>query len=362
MTDTPTAPAPSPAPVHVRGQILPDGEVGELWIHHGRITHHPVPGARTVGAEGWILPALVDAHLHVGITEVGAPLDPEALDADLAALARAGISAARILGSPQRLPEEALSRPGGPLLLTAGTPVAAPGRFFPGWGIEATGAELADACVEQARGGWSKIIADWFDEDGGYGPSFTRGELTAAVAAVHAAGGRVAVHAQSAAGGADAAAAGADSIEHGMHLPETSLDVLAANDALLVPTGSVFEQMASSMDSPEVPETLQRWFTDGLASHPDLVRAARVRGVRVLAGTDQPVGALVDEIRWLHETGMRPHEAVGAATWSAREWFDLPRLREGDRADLLVLEHDPREDLERLRAPDLVVIDGRIIG
>ena len=48
------------------------------------------------------------------------------------------------------------------------------------------------------------------------------------VDAVHAVGGRVAVHSQNAAGGAIAVEAGVDSLEHGMHLDPDLLPTMAA--------------------------------------------------------------------------------------------------------------------------------------
>ncbi len=347
--------------LHLKGRFLPDGEERQVWILDGKISWTPVAGARTIASGGWILPALVDAHLHLGIAEIGGPLDTDTLEADLRELARTGISAVRVLGSPQPLPTEVLARAGGPIVQTAGVPVAAHNRFIPGWGRLTPGSELGRTCVEEARFGWSKIIADWFDETGGYGPSFTREEITAAVAAVHEAGARVAVHTQSAEGGRFAVEAGADSIEHGMHLPPAVLPEFAARGGILVPTGAVFLQQAPMMADPGVPAQIRQWYAAGVEAHPNLVRSAMDHGITVLAGTDQPVGALVDEILFLHHAGMSSHDAIGAASWTAREALGFPCLADGDRADLICFDHDPRQDLESLRAPGLVVIDGRMV-
>lgn len=353
-------PADRSAAVHLRGRFLPDGRQAEVWIVDGRITWEPVSNARTITSSGWILPALVDAHVHIGIAEIGGPLDLDVLDADIAQLARTGIGAARVLGSPAPLPAAAHARGGGPILQSAGIAVAAPDRFIPGWGRRVSGPDIAATCAEEARFGWSKIIADWFDDSGGYGPAFSQADIAAAVSAVHEEGARVAVHTQSAAGGQAAVAAGVDSIEHGMHLPESALVDLAANGGFLVPTGSVFTQQAPAMAGADVPELIRDWFATGLQAHAGLVQKAQKLGVTVLAGTDLPVGALIDELQWLNSAGMSAEEAIGAASWTAREVLDLPRLREGDRADVIWSENDPRDNLEELRTPDLVIIDGQV--
>ena len=348
-------------PLHVRGRILPDGDTHDLWIVDGAISWEPVDDAVTLRTDGWVMPALVDAHLHIGIAEIGGPLDPDTLSADLDGLARSGVGAARILGSPEPLPPEVHDDPGGPILRSAGVPLAAPDRFIPGWGRRVSGPELAAACAEDAPFGWRKIIADWFTDDGDYGPSFAGEEIRAAVSSAHDRGARVAVHTQSADGGLAAVAARADSIEHGMHLPTSALADLADYGGIFVPTGFVFTQLAPSMSDESLPQGMREWFADGLAAHADLVRSARDRGVTVLAGTDLPVGALVDEIAWLADAGLDAHEAGRAACWTARRTLGLPRLREGDRADLIWFDRDPREDLELLRSPGLVVIDGEVI-
>lgn len=113
------------------------------------------------------------------------------------------------------------------------------------------------------------------------------------------------------------------------------------------------------MDTSEVPEQIRQWNKTGVQTHPDLVRHAKEQGVTVLAGTDQPVGTVVDEILFLHDSGMSAHEAIGAACWTAREALGFPCLAEGDCADLIWFDRDPRQDLETLRAPSLVVIDGQ---
>lgn len=350
-----------PVRLHLRARLLPGGRWTDLWIEDGVIAGGPLEDAHTVACDGWMMPALVDAHLHIGLREVGGPLEPAAVAQDLTQLAQTGISAARIMGSPSPLPENALGG-AAPILQTAGVPIAAPGRFIPGWGREVSADRLTEACVAEAGLGWSKMIVDWFDGADGYGPSFPQQALREAVQAVHNQGLRVAAHSQSADGALAALAAGVDTLEHGLHLPEEALALMAERGQILVPTGTVFQNQAEAMAAPEVPAVLRRWYSEGLTRHPALALRAWEQGVPVLAGTDLPVGALVDEIQWLFSAGLPVEDAIGAASWTAREILGFPQLRPGERADLIWCSIDPRQDIEQLRHPGMVIINGEFIS
>lgn len=348
--------------LHLRARLLPGGGETDLWVVDGTITRSPVEGARTLADGGWVMPALVDAHLHLGVPEIGGPLDLGTLEEELAQLAASGIGAVRVLGSPSPIPSESCDRPGLPLVQHAGVPLAAPGRFIPGWGRLVDDDELEAATAEQNSGHWVKIIADWFDEAGGYSASFSEDAMRRAVTNAHDIGLRVAVHTQSAEAGAAAVRAGADTLEHGMHLPANMIGDVAKRGSVLVPTGTVFEQLAPSMQDDEVPADLQRWYREGLEAHAGLVRHAAAAGVTILAGTDLPVGHLVDEIEWLIAAGLPIEQAIGAASWTAREVLGFSGLQDGERADLIWMQNDPRVDVGALRDPDLVVLDGVVIG
>src|SRR4051794_31103676 len=91
---------------HVRGVVLPDDEVRDLWFVGDQVTLEPVPGAVTVADGGFVLPGLVDAHCHLGIRPGGLAI--ESLDEArmFAALDRdAGVLAIRDAGSPFASPE-----------------------------------------------------------------------------------------------------------------------------------------------------------------------------------------------------------------------------------------------------------------
>lgn len=347
---------------HLRATVLPDEQIRDLWFTEDRISFTPLPDAQTLHQGGYLIPGLVDTHTHPGTGEIGAPLDEDQLRADAAAHISSGTALIRVPGSASRLPSWFGQSADQPRVVQAGLPIAVEGHFFPGWGRPVPLDGVARAAGEEAgRTGWCKLIVDWFTDDGGYGPSMPADVIAAATRAAHGAGGKVAVHTQSAEGGLAAAQAGADSIEHGMHLPAEALPVMAEAGIVFVPTACTFLAMYPQMNDEAVPTDIRDWFTSGVDRHAELVRDAVSAGVRVLAGTDLPPGSLTEEIRWLVDAGLPAPDALGAGSWTAREWLGLPGIEDEAPADLLIFETDPREDLNLLDDPAHVVVRGRLV-
>ncbi len=245
-----------------------------------------------------------------------------------------------------------------PRAVHAGPWIAQHGQFFDGWGRRADHAELpAVAAAQAARTGWATVIADWSPED----EPVPVGVLAAVVEAVHAAGGRVAVHSQQAAGGAAAVAAGVDSLEHGMCLDPGLLPRMAERGIALTPTLRVLTANLDVVrERPDGPR--KDWYLRGATAHPSLVAAAAEAGVTILAGTDSaPHGRVADEIRALAAAGLRGHDALAAGSWAARRYLGLGGLVPGAPADAVVYDADPRTDLTQLDAPSAVILRGRLV-
>jgi len=154
--------------LHVRGVVLPDDEVADLWLLGDRVTREPVAGATTISDGGFILPGLVDAHCHIGI----APGSRAVYGLDearaLAAVDRdAGVLAIRDAGSPYPYPQLDAD-PGVPRLARAGQHVAPVRRYLRGIGVEVDAWQVAPAVTQQAKeggNGWVKLVGDWIDRD-----------------------------------------------------------------------------------------------------------------------------------------------------------------------------------------------------
>ncbi|HEX4701160.1 MAG TPA: amidohydrolase family protein [Pseudonocardiaceae bacterium] len=340
--------------LRVRGRALPDGDVVDLYADGDRWTTDPVPHAELV-AEGWLLPGLVDAHTHPGAADMGEPFDTELLRADLHDHVSAGVTMIRSPGLAGDPPAWFGNDADVPRASHAGPWIAQHGQFFDGWGRRAEHHELPDIAASQAaRSGWVKLIGDWMPDD----DPIPEHVLRAVVERVHAVGGRVAVHSMHAAGGAAAVAAGVDSLEHGMCLDPALLNQMAAQGTALTPTLTVLlGSLRVARKGPDSPR--KTWFVGGASVHGQLAAAAAEAGVTVLAGTDsRPHGRVADEVRALAAAGMRPHDALGAASWGARAYLGLAGLVPGAPADVVVYDEDPRLDFDQLGIPRAVVLRG----
>ncbi|MCX4988675.1 MULTISPECIES: amidohydrolase family protein [unclassified Streptomyces] len=342
---------------HLRGTVLPDGVVRDLWTLGDSITfQRPSVPADTVADGGFLLPGLVDVHTHPGGAAGDEPaFDPEVFAAQITAHRDAGVTALRFPGLLGEIPGELREAPGSPRMITAGRWLAWAGLSRSAAFHTVTDDLVASAVAEaKAHDGWCKLMGDWDFE----APPVPYELLRAVVEGVHAAGGRVAAHCQSAAGVLGAARAGVDSIEHGMGMPQECVDLMAGHGTSYVPTLTAFARSA-----PRIEDTARgRLWNEGHRTMIRRVREAYDAGVTVLAGTDSaPHGNVAAEVLHLIDAGLPSGTAVGAASWTARAFLGLPALAEGAPADITVYDADPREEPAVLHHPRRIMLRGRII-
>ncbi len=367
-----TARVPPPA-LHVHGTVLPDDVERDVFVLDGRFAFELPDGsdARTVTSGGFLLPGLVDAHAHLALNSPAPDGSPAEATARASARRQleAGVLAIREPASPT-VPSVGIGPEGGlPRVLTSGRFISAPGRYFPGAAVEVAPEALADAALGQlaSSDGWVKLVGDWVDPaDGVWRPTFPPEAMAAAGRAVHAAGGRLAVHAADHDAIEAAIDAGFDSIEHGLGVTERQLERMAAAGIALTPTmTAVMGFWTGLIEMVGSPTSEVERAARAVERHPAMVRAAAEAGVRLLAGTDSgvvPHGAIAGEIERLAAAGASPSTALGAGSWDARAFLRLAGIEAGAPADLVAFDADPRDDLGALRRPSLIVLAGTVVA
>jgi imidazolonepropionase-like amidohydrolase len=360
-------------------------------VEDGRIvsvSDEPPASARpALDLEGrTLLPGLIDAHVHLsslGLPEVGDDLQEYGLALVALRMLEGGFTTVRDLGSYGnclfRLRRAiGLGLCPGPRLVLCGQIVAAtsPGaRAFPGMYREADGPDgMRRAVREQIRQGadFIKVMSTGAltvaDED--VNPAqLTAEELAAVVDESHRMGFAVASHAEGLAGIRLSVEAGVDTLEHGEMAFEDPriLATMAERGIVLVPTLCVFDLVADGDGFPEWMRERAKFLRE---SAEKTVAAAHREGVPMAVGADAgPHGENAQELVRMVETGLRPMEAIVAASATAARACRLEErigtIEPGKAADLLVVDGDPLEDVRLLRDPRrrwLVLQEGRPVA
>ena len=356
------------AALRFSGPVLPDGEPRDLYVVDGRVTYEKVPGAETA-ASGWIVPGLVDAHCHIGLDAHGG-VDEATTEQQALTDRDAGALLLRDCGSPVDT-SWIHDRDDLPRLIRAGRHIARTKRYIRNYAHEVEPGELAAYVAREAqRGdGWVKLVGDWISrEEGDLAPSFPAEAFADAIATAHANGARVTAHCFGTTVLPELIEAGIDCIEHGTGLTTDLIDTMVERGTALVPTVVQLNNFPSYAEAgearfPAYADTMRTLH----ARRRETIMAAYDAGVPIYAGTDAggvlPHGGIAGEVLELADYGIPPHDALGAASWRAREWLGWnAALEEGAPADFVVLDRNPVEDLTVLRTPARVVLRGRVVA
>jgi imidazolonepropionase-like amidohydrolase len=378
----------------VDGTDAPPAEGRAVVVEGAKIAavvdERAAPAGERIRLEGLtLLPGLINAHVHLCL---GAEADPARVMRDepfattvLKAAARArqtveaGVTTVRDLGGRDyaEIAVRDAVRAGllpGPRILAAGKAICMTGGH--GWwiGREADGSVDARRAVrEQLKAGADviKLVATGGVMTPGVepgAPQLEPDEIRAAIAEAGKAGRRVAAHAQGTEGIAACVEAGITSIEHGIFLTEALVARMARDGVALVATLAAPERIAAHADL--VPEFMARKSRAVMERHTESFRMALRGGVPVAAGSDagtpfNPHGSLVPELALMVKAGMRPADAVRAATSAAASVLGLGdragRIAPGFSADLLAVPGDPTHRIEALGEPRLVMLEGKLV-
>ena len=235
-----------------RGPVLPDGESRELYVVDGRVTYEQQAGAET-GAEGWIVPGLVDAHCHVGLDTSGG-VDEATCEEQAVADRDAGALLLRDCGSPVDT-SWIHDRDDLPRLIRAGRHIARTKRYIRNYAYEVEPGEVAATVRQEAqRGdGWVKLVGDWISrEEGDLAPSFPRETFEEAIRVAHEHGARVTAHCFGQTVLPWLIEAGIDCIEHGTGLTTDLVDAMVEHGTALVPTVMQLDNFPQYAEAAEV--------------------------------------------------------------------------------------------------------------
>ncbi|HEX5438271.1 MAG TPA: amidohydrolase family protein [Gemmatimonadaceae bacterium] len=239
---------------------------------------------------------------------------------------------------------------------------------LPQGGIPVAGrAQMIHAVREQAGRGadWIKIYADYHcGKSHGSVPTFTQEELDAGVEAAHSLGLPVSVHASTNEGMRRAVVAGVNTIEHGYGGSDSVFHMMAEHGVAYLPTLTAVEAYAEYF-SGYVPGKSQPTASMEQAKH--AVQLALKNGVTIGCGSDVGVythGTNAREIEWLVKDGMRPAQALLAATAVDAKILrmdnEIGRLVPGLRADIVAVQGDPTADISAVSRVHFVMKNGVI--
>ncbi|MFE6701198.1 amidohydrolase family protein [Streptomyces sp. NPDC057718] len=336
----------------------------------GRLGTRVPSGVPVLRAHGqWILPGLVDAHIHLNTAA-------EARDAVLkgATSARSGSTnfyqdiAVRELA--RQAPEQAPRLRAAGVFVTPdlGDTILADPDLAPlarlRNGVRSPEALRRVVEVNLARG--ADTIKTRVNERAGLPEQdplvqvYDHEQLSAIVAAARRGGKGVLCHSYSEKGCHDAVTAGIRSLEHGAFVGERTLREMRRRGTYFTPTLTAIAGLAESSD----PVLAERGRTY-LPVLKKAVLAAHELGVPLAAGTDSS-GGTVDpigrEVELMRAAGLPALDAIRTATTGAAKLlgFDstVGRLARGFAGDVLVVDGDPLADVGVLSRPARVVRAG----
>jgi imidazolonepropionase-like amidohydrolase len=346
-------------------------------------TRYP-PLTRRIDLHGaWLLPGLIDAHVHVsdipgvhrmlalGITTGRSMLTTGYEDVGLKALYDRG---------DKDVPD----------ILAAGFPVVArPMQIKPGLSsLFLDNPDLDDIRFRDRIGidGARRIVMDDAKRHVDWIKVFANGragvlssepterdlndaELAAAVQQATALGLPVAAHAYSDAGVLAAIHAGVRTIEHGSLITEPTIRLMKDKWVCFVPTLSGFYSIPPASENSSADERAMSARGKMMIQHAlDAIAIAHRLGVRIAAGTDTTYDAdeptVIDEIKHLADSGLSPVEAIESATAVSASCLGIEKhkgaIRAGLDADIVVYANDPTMDLRTLEKPILAITRGSV--
>lgn len=363
----------------------------EEIIEVGNKNENPVIKENDIIIEGenkYVLPGLIDCHVHLVWDGSSDPqkvinhLDESTLS--LRAYSHAletlnlGITTVRDVASPDRsvlnlrdvINQKKLV---GPTIIASGPAICMTGGHVHYLGKEADGPEEvtkvtrqimkegADLVKVMATGG----IYTLGEEPGSV--QLSKEEIKAVVKEAHKKNLKVAAHADGLEGINNCIEVGVDTIEHNIYADEKALKKMKDQGTYIVPTMVVMERLSTSNG---VPAWALEKAKKIMKPHQEMLKNAIKLGVKIATGTDcgspeTPPKDYFDELLIMENLGMDSIDVIHSSTRIAAECLgieDRGVIKEGKKADLLIVSKNPLDDLSNLKKEKKVIKNGEIIA
>ncbi len=344
----------------------------------------PADAARIDAAGGFVMPGMVDSHVHLSSNGAAnyelqrlkdlLPLQALRGAANARTMLMAGFTTVRDLSAAgfmnvairQAFDEGVMV---GPRVLAAGMSLTVPGGhgdsyYRPEVSVAREGIVNGPDEARRAVREWVKMRVDLVkllvtggvmtDGSDVGALQWTPDELAAAIGQAHQLGVKVAGHCHGAAGVKAAVKVGLDTVEHGTMLDEEAVALMVEKGTFLVPTiiagKHIVDHGTAGGIAPHVVrkgEQIGEW-------HRTSVAMAHRAGVKIAFGTDcgtpfNRPGENALELGYMVECGLSPSEVLQSATRVAADASGLSdrigTIAEGKIADLVVVDGEPLSNI-----------------
>ena len=364
-------------PARLADLVIADGLIVRILDAPNGAVHRPKSARVLDVGRRYVLPGLVDAHVHIG----GFAAAKRALASGVTTVRSAGVAHFVDVGLRELVANKTID---GPEFLAAGyhvQPEPWPTLFLDEPALadllqtgirDSAGIRRVVQAMVSRRVDLIKVNATaraGLPDTDPREATFSEDLLKVLVNAASAAGLPVAAHAHGDTGARAAVRAGVRSIEHGTYLSDETLRLMRERGTFLVPTIAIIRDLAEPGGDYDDAFLLIRG-RQMLPRLRETTRRAYDEGVQIVAATDTGYGnnsqvRMGSELVEFVQVGLTPREALRAATATPAELLGLSertgRIAVGFEADLIVLDRNPLDEIEAVNDVLAVFQDGVLV-
>ena len=340
------------------------------------------------GTGMFLLPGLVNLHVHIDanpLKDFGTRPDISEAESAYRALInahkhlRSGTTTVRNMGSRFDIDiklRDAINQGliHGPRIFASGIPLTMTGGHGHSMAYEVDG---CDAVRKHARLQLKKgaDVVKLFATGGGMtkgvkpgASQLSEAEMRAACEEAEHTGKTTAAHAQGNGGIKNCIRAGITSVEHGVELDDEAIAMMLERGTYLVATLAAPYNTTRHGTAAGIPDWAVKKNQEALIPHRASFKKALAAGVKIAAGNDAgtPFNAhddFVTELWLMQEQGMDFQSVLHAATYMGACVLNMEEvfgsIEAGKRADFILVEADPAQDIQNLRKIHSVYVGGK---